>query len=28
MTSTVTFYGEFQFDGNDGVFLGVDFSVM
>jgi len=28
MTSTVTFYGEFQLDGNDGVFMGVDFNVM
>lgn len=28
MTSTVSFYGEFQLDGNDGVFLGVDFNVM
>lgn len=28
MTSTVTFYGEFQVDGNEGVFLGVDFNVM
>ncbi|MCP4685534.1 MAG: hypothetical protein GY867_08790 [bacterium] len=28
MTSTVTVYGEFQIDGNDGVFFGVDFNVM
>jgi len=28
MTSTVTAYGEFQIDGNDGVFLGLDFLVL
>lgn len=28
MTSTVTFYGEFQLDGNDGLFLGLDLNVM
>jgi hypothetical protein len=27
-TSTVSLYGEFQFDGNDGVFLGLDINVM
>jgi hypothetical protein len=27
-TRNVTLYGEFQFDGNDGVFLGLDFNVM
>lgn len=28
ITKTVNLYGEFQLDGNDGIFLGVDFSVM
>jgi len=28
MTSTVASYVEFQIDGNDGVFLGIDFNVM
>ena len=28
MTSTVDLYGEFQLDGNDGLFLGIDFNVM
>jgi len=28
MTPTVAFYTEFQIDGNDGVFLGIDFGVM
>jgi len=28
MTTTVSLFGEFQIDGNDGVFLGVDFNVM
>lgn len=27
-TRTVTFYGEFQLDGNNGVFLGIDLNVM
>lgn len=27
-TSTLRFYGEFQIDGNDGVFFGVEFTVM
>lgn len=27
-TSTVSLFGEFQFDGNDGLFLGIDFNVM
>ncbi|RME21163.1 MAG: hypothetical protein D6800_12375 [Candidatus Zixiibacteriota bacterium] len=27
-TSSVAFFGEFQFDGNDGIFLGVDFDIM
>lgn len=25
---TITLHGEFQFDGNDGIFLGIDFSVI
>ena len=28
MTPTVSLYGEFQLDGNDGVFFGMDFNVM
>jgi hypothetical protein len=28
MTSTVALYTEFQIDGNDGIFLGIDFGVM
>jgi len=28
MTPTVSLYGEFQLDGNDGVFFGIDFNVM
>jgi len=28
MTSTVGLYAEFQLDGNDGIFLGIDFNVM
>lgn len=28
MTSTVNVYAEFQLDGNDGLFLGIDFNVM
>jgi hypothetical protein len=28
ITPTVTAYGEFQIDGNDGIFLGVDFKVL
>ncbi len=28
VSPTVTLYGEFQFDGNDGIFLGIDFSVL
>jgi hypothetical protein len=28
MTPTVALFGEFQFDGNDGVFFGIDFNVM
>lgn len=28
MTNTIDLYGEFQFDGNDGVFFGLDFNVM
>jgi hypothetical protein len=28
MTPTVDLYGEFQLDGNDGLFLGIDFNVM
>ncbi|MCD6249789.1 MAG: hypothetical protein J7J98_05600 [candidate division Zixibacteria bacterium] len=28
MTSSVDLYGEFQLDGNDGLFLGIDFNVM
>lgn len=28
MTSTVDLYGEFQLDGNDGLFFGIDFNVM
>ena len=28
MTSALRFYGEFQIDGNDGVFFGVEFGVM
>jgi len=27
-TNTMNIYGEFQFDGNDGLFIGVDFKVM
>jgi len=27
-TSSVSLFGEFQFDGNDGLFLGIDFGVM
>jgi hypothetical protein len=26
-TTTMRFYGEFQFDGNDGLFLGIDFNL-
>jgi hypothetical protein len=28
VTSTINVYGEFQIDGNDGIFLGIDFSVL
>ncbi len=28
VTSTINLYGEFQIDGNDGIFLGIDFSVL
>ena len=28
VTPTVNIYGEFQIDGNDGIFLGIDFSVL
>jgi hypothetical protein len=28
MTTEVSLYGEFQLDGNDGLFLGIDFNVM
>ena len=28
VTPTVNVYGEFQIDGNDGIFLGIDFSVL
>lgn len=28
MTSTIDLYGEFQLDGKDGLFLGIDFNVM
>jgi hypothetical protein len=28
LTSTVNLYGEFQIDGNDGIFLGIDFRAM
>jgi len=28
MTPTVALYTEFQFDGNDGIFIGIDFGVM
>lgn len=28
MTNAVDLYGEFQFDGNDGIFFGIDFNVM
>ena len=28
LAPTVTLYGEFQFDGNDGLFFGIDFNVM
>lgn len=28
ITTVTTFYGEFQLDGNDGLFIGIDFNVM
>jgi hypothetical protein len=28
VSKAITFFGEFQIDGNDGVFLGIDFNVM
>jgi hypothetical protein len=28
VTTVTTFYAEFQFDGNDGLFVGIDFNVM
>ena len=28
MTRQINFYGEFQFDGNDGIFFGLDFNLM
>lgn len=28
ISQTMDFYGEFQFDGNDGIFVGLDFNVM
>jgi hypothetical protein len=27
-TQTIDFYGEFQIDGNDGIFFGIDFNIM
>ncbi|MFQ5453145.1 MAG: hypothetical protein ACE5D6_03045 [Candidatus Zixiibacteriota bacterium] len=28
LTNSVDMYGEFQFDGNDGIFIGIDFNVL